>query len=138
MENKFLIIKSNRKLDPDLQSSYRPIKKLDIAGKLFEILLKPQLTASPRIWVIILVRNMRDRSRVGAVEEVAKTFQATQQENHNSRKVGLLSTMDERNTLYSARWIGMLKVMKNIFKILPQNVYQIARTYVRDRDHSRT
>jgi hypothetical protein len=130
-----LVLISKKKGDPNSPTSYRPLCMLDTAGKLFEHLIKPRLTAAIQSAGDLSEKQYgfrKGRSTIGAVKDVVRAFQVAQQGNHYSRKIVLLATLDVRNAFNSARWADMLSALTDVFHI-PDYLLRILHSYLSKR-----
>lgn len=131
-----LVLISKGKGDPKAPSAYRPLCMLDTAGKLFERMIKPRISAA-----INNAGGLSDRqygfrpgrSTIGAVQDVVRSVEIARQKNHFSRPVVLLATIDVRNAFNSAKWGNMIDALEMRFKT-PAYLMRIVRSYLKDRE----
>lgn len=131
-----LVLISKGKGTPGTPAAYRPLCMLDTAGKLLEKMLKYRL--------VMEIENSgglseqqhgfrTGRSTIGAIQQVVKVVEETQQGNHYSRKIVLLVTLDIRNAFNSARWVDMLNALENFFRV-PEYLLRMIRSYLQNRE----
>lgn len=130
-----LVLISKGKEDMTAPNAYRPLCMLDIAGKLLEKLLKPRIAAAIEEAGGLSDKQYgfrKNRSTIGAVEQVIKAAKVTHRGNHYSRPVVLLATIDVKNAFNSARWDNMLSALEDKFQV-PGYLCRILRNYLKDR-----
>ncbi|XP_054280004.1 uncharacterized protein LOC128998059 [Macrosteles quadrilineatus] len=127
-----LVLISKGKCDPNMPSSYRPLYMLDVAGKLFEKLIRCRLMSaagdlSPRQYGF-----RKGRSTIDAISEVHRAVERAESYNHYSRRIVLLVTLDVKNAFNSARWVDMLSALRNSFRV-PAYLLRLIEDYLRCR-----
>lgn len=122
--------------DPLSPSTYRPLCMLNTAGKLLERLLKSRLAEAIQTGGGLSERQhgfRPGRSTIGAIKDVVDVVEMTRNQNHFTRPLVLLATLDVKNAFNSLRWSDILKTLEENFRI-PEYLLRIIRDYLRNRE----
>lgn len=131
-----LVLISKGKGEPESPSAYRPLCLLDTAGKLLEGLLKPRLEEAVRAGGGLSERQhgfRSGRSTIGALKDVVDVVEVVRRQNHFTRPLILLATLDVKNAFNSLRWPDVLRTLEEDFCI-PKYLLSIIRDYLRNRE----
>lgn len=130
-----LVLLDKGKGPPVTSSSYRPLCLLDVAGKLYEKLLKARLTASVEKAGGLSGNqygSLRFHSSITAVEQVLGHVNKAWEGNHRSRKVCIFLTFDVKNAFNSVGWDDILNALDEDFDV-DGYICNVADDYFRDR-----
>lgn len=133
-EQKLVLIAKGRG-EPHDPSSYRPLCMLNTAGKLLEGLLKPRIQEAININGGLSDRQHGFRpgkSTIGALKDVINVVLEARKQNHHSRPIVLLATLDVKNAFNSLRWSDVLHALKQNFNV-PDYLMRMVRSYFRNR-----
>ncbi|XP_033229526.1 uncharacterized protein LOC117181067 [Belonocnema kinseyi] len=103
------------------------------SGKLLEKLIKSRLEAVIPEGEDLSLRHCgfrRGRSTIYAVQERVHIINIAQSENHYSRKVVLLATLDVKTTFDTVKWADMIESLKN-FRV-PEYLLRMIESYLKD------
>lgn len=131
-----LVLLSKGKGNSTQPSAYRPLCMLNVAGKLFEKMLKPRLAAAIENSGGLSKRQYGFRpgkSTLGAIEDVIASVKQTRCETNFLRRVVLLATLDIRNAFNSLRWANIIEAIQNIFEV-PGYLLKVLQSYLKDRE----
>lgn len=131
-----LVLLDRGKGPPITSASYRPLCVLDIAGKLFEKLIKTRLTAAVERAGGLANNQHGFRKRHSTVSVIDQALAFVKQAwagNHQSRRVGVLITFDVRNAFNSVGWEDILDALRYDFGV-DDYILDMVDDYFRERE----
>lgn len=130
-----LVLLDKGKGPPVTPASYRPLCMLDVAGKVYEKMLRARLRTAIEL-AGGLAENQygfrEGRSTMGAINEIQQEVIRAWKGNHRTRKVVVLITFDVKNAFNTLRWIDIIDSLENRFKV-PLYLKRVISDYLNNR-----